>query len=261
MKTALSPPLDPDTLRRIAHLGRPPAWDRAPLDWHLRRSTELLRQNATHLLRRRGWSAPAFDEDALRTACGDRGQPGHVFRVDPLVWGFNLTEPQITGALAHFLDTGDVAKRRTAFLAVFGCAFDPSHPHDALEACVKAEADGGNKGRIDLLIKWRKDRDGRKHPYSRCLAIEAKTGGYKISNDQLTRYRRRVVRGLKIDDPTLAVVAPRRDRHTEKKLNENRDWRFATWRSVLWRFERELGRLGGDPDQEFARFRRTIWHL
>ncbi len=242
-----------DVCARIAAVAQSPVWQPELIRRHVVRSTALLRECARDIVRNASWTAPAFDLQAIRLVHGDRGQAGHALRVDPLGWGFALRETQVTRGLAHFLNIGDIVRRRRALLRAFGCN-DGATDAELRDAMVAYEHRVAEGRRMDLVVLW------SQRGVSHCVAVEAKLG-HRISPRQLATYKREIVRRLRIDAPLLVVVAPRRGRMDDKELRRNPSWRFITWRNLMLKFERALGEQGGDADVEFARFRRTIWNL
>lgn len=204
------------------------------------------------------------DRLALLTAqAGDRlpalrqfyGLPGisHAFHVEPVPW-IRLTEVQATVGLAGFLRAGGSA-RAAAFLR----ALDPSvnWPDSLSEVSVTPEMPVPG-GRIDILVTA--VHAGRTWG----AAVEAKVGHHLGDNplaDYATAARKR---GLKLNTPpdesrtgSLVVLGRSMSRADEAVLAKNRRWIFVTWSTMLRRLERELSGL--PDDDEFVRFRRTLW--
>ena len=187
----------------------------------------------------------------------------HFFHAAPLGWvgRARLTEPQVTKAIAYFLHSEDPITRGgrvRALLTALG-----SRTEDvAGNARATAEASvAGKRQRIDLLVEW---RDGR--GFDRAAAIEAKFG-HGVTTGQLPAYRghllrvERRYRGAEHDGgpepPLLFVVSSDYRKGDARALAKNRDWRWKSWRSLLLAWDRFL-----DPqhdDEEFRRFRRTLW--
>ena len=182
----------------------------------------------------------------------------HLFRVEPIVWA-RFTEPQFTKGFAYFLDMPAVRIQRIrALLAALGAG---RLCEDMCDVTVTAEAPTARKRRsvgakrIDLLIEW-KDSSEQKNRYA--AAIEAKLPGHHVTVGQLPAYRR-YLKNRKISQErwVLTVVSPRRDAHTNKALDRNRDWRWMAWRDLLVAHERALP-VKCDDDA-YLQFRRTLW--
>lgn len=176
-------------------------------------------------------------------------RPDHAFQVDPLRWGFGLTEPMATKTLARLLSagSGDIrAQRISAFLQAVGIPEDPDRM-SALEHCrIVAEQD-----RIDLKLVW-KDKANR----NVVVIIEAKFG-HKVTDGQLSAYRKAVSALhktkplasilLTLDKGVLAALHPQ-----QRKL-----WKQVDWRVFWLRFER-LRPIEHDADLQM--FLHTLWH-
>ncbi|MYE02455.1 MAG: hypothetical protein F4Y03_14505 [Alphaproteobacteria bacterium] len=187
----------------------------------------------------------------------------HFFHAAPLGWVTRiwLTEPQVTKAIAYFLHSEDPvtrAGRVGALLNALGSRLEGG----LAKAQAKAEAPvAGKRQRMDLLVKW---QDGR--GFDRVAVIEAKFG-HDITPGQLPaylghlhrvekHYRRDKSRGSP-EPPLLFVVSPRYRKSDAQVLDDNEDWCWKSWRSLLLAYDRFL-----DPqhdDEEFRQFRRTLW--
>lgn len=194
---------------------------------------------------------------ALESTFGLKRQP-HLFRADPVVWA-KFTEPQFTKGFAYFLDMPAVRIQRIrALLVALGAGW---LCEDMCDLTVTAEAPtawkrrSARKRRIDLLIEW-KDSSVQKNRYA--AVIEAKLPGNRITVGQLAAYREHLKdRKISQERWLLAVVSPRRDAHTDKMLDKNRDWRWMAWRDLLIAHERALP-VECDDDA-YLQFRRTLW--
>lgn len=231
----------PSRVPVLAALGVPPRWDPAPLRRHHDRER---RRRRGRLARLRSLPRPDFGASQLAAFFGDHGEATHLFRAAPLDWGFALTEPQATKGLQRFLEADASGRRTRAFLAALGATGSET----ISDLSVEAEAPTRNGGRIDLLLEWR-DEDA-----PRAAAVEAKFGA-AVSAGQLPDYRRELRE--RAADPLLVLLTPPAREKDRKRLRRNRDWRPLSWPVLLLRFERALA--PGDPDPEFARFRRTLW--
>ena len=189
--------------------------------------------------------------------------PHHLFHALPVKW-VQLTEPQATKAFAEFLNADEQTIRRRrriqAFLRALGSGREMSNIvlH---KAYVSAEASAGKGKRIDLLLGW-KDTAG----FDRGAVVEGKFG-HSITPGQLKTYKQylrktierryRKSQSTAAETPLLYVVSSRRRPHDEKKLKQNKGWRWISWRSLLIAFDRVLE--PDDDDYEFRQFRRTLW--
>lgn len=231
------------------------SWNAEPL---LRHATRRWRSLTIATARLRGLPRPRFLNDRLHGFFGEPTRRGHFLSVEPLTWGFRLTEPQATGGLAHFLGADPSGGRIRALLS----SLDAVEPGAELEeARIAAEATSrtycsskskrgqrkaGPARRIDLLVTW------RQAGVRRALAIEAKFGA-DFQDAQLSTYRRELRKEF---GPTRLVLLALGGREKDrKKTARNADWALVSWRTLLIRLERALS----DDNQEFARFRRTLW--
>lgn len=179
-------------------------------------------------------------------------QAGHAFHVEPHGW-LRLTEVQATKGLAAFL-----TERGSGHVLAFLRALAPEVAWPAQFSGSKALAEvPAGRGRIDLVLC------GEHGGQIWGAAVEAKFD-YHARYNPLPEYR--VTAGKLGVVPTpgeegargvLRILGRRSDRPTTKRLNKNKDWRFVGWRAVLFRFERELADMA--DDDEFRRFRRTLW--
>ena len=187
----------------------------------------------------------------------------HFFHATPLGWVNRawLTEPQVTKAIAYFLQSEDPVTREgriRALLSALGSRLDGGLGN----ARAKAEAPvAGERKRMDLLVEW---QDGGR--FERAAVIEAKFGG-DVTKGQLKSYRhhlRRVERRYRRaehdggPEPELLLVVSRKyQKSIARALAKNKHWRWKSWRSLLLAYDRFL-----DPqhdDEEFRRFRRSLW--
>jgi len=202
-------------------------------------------------------------------ACGFFGPDGdgHALRYPPLYIGFTPHEPQITKALAHFLNGEGDAETRVnrvrsfiaALFAVTGRSAPPPLDLDSLDRGVTVEteerfqprkrATRRRDRRIDLLVRWT-GRDGK----ARGALVEAKFG-HHATKDQLPAMRAHAIERFDdLDHAALFVVAAQSDRLAER----NRDWTRVRWEALSRRWEAALSETG-DDDTDFARFRASLW--
>ena len=195
-------PFDAGPLRRHGNrLADPVAYalqrgklDFAPPDWipgrdALRRFSVLLsgafaRAVQDGLLRVRQLPHWRQARQAMEGAFGFN-RAHHFFHAAPLGWVNRawLTEPQVTKAIAYFLQSEDPVTREgriRALLSALGSRLDGGLGN----ARAKAEAPvAGERKRMDLLVEWQ-DGGG----FERAAVIEAKFGG-DVTKGQLKTYR------------------------------------------------------------------------
>ena len=187
----------------------------------------------------------------------------HFFHAAPLGWvtRVKLTEPQVTKAIAYFLQSEDPVAREgriRALLSALGSRLDCGLGN----ARAKAEAPvAGKRQRMDLLVEWQDSRG-----FDRAAVIEAKFG-HGITKDQLKTYRRHLRRverhyrraehdgGPELE--LLFVVSPGHRKNNAGALARNKRWRWKSWRSLLLAYDRFLDPQHDDVD--FRQFRRILW--
>lgn len=182
----------------------------------------------------------------------------HSFGVAPHQW-LTLLETQATAGLAHFLGDGTGHECRARVLALFA-------------ACGDRTLDGATIDRVGAIAEPRL-RDGKRldlFTYARgrddidhILVIEAKFG-HEVGPAQLRSYEEALPayaaeHGLKLDTSRLRLllVGSRLTPKRRTSLAQNTSWRFLTWRELVLGLDRHVGRDA--DDNEFRRFRRTIW--
>lgn len=179
--------------------------------------------------------------------------PSHSFHAEPHHW-LRLTERQTTMGLASFLTEGG-SDRVLAFLRAL--APEIAWPGDLCEVRALAEAPAP-KGRIDLLVT------GTSGGKVWGAAVEAKFRHHPRHNP-FSAYRNAALAEQLViaagpgSEPTgaLRILGQVCCGVTTQRLNKNKDWRFVGWKTVLRRWEFEL--RGLPDDDEFRRFRRTVW--
>lgn len=156
---------------------------------------------------------------------------GHFLNQPPGVFQ-RLREPQITKALqALILNAPSRTLERSQGL------FDAMLGAGAPRLVSIKDVAADDETRMDLAVHAI-DADG----VARCLVIEAKFE-YVLSDDQLVKYRRRLLGAYPIANRRhLYVVAPRQSDRTSEVLAraENSEWRFATWGRLLLNWQRSL---------------------
>jgi hypothetical protein len=170
----------------------------------------------------------------------------HCFSVPPYSWAA-FHEPQITKGIAHFLSIGTGLQRRLRIYAFLRALRVPGLPNDA-ESLKTVEAIA-EQGRIDLKVLATTTGGVRIG-----AVIEAKLG-HKITSGQLPKYKKLSLAAA--DELLLCVVAPGGTKSSRRALKKNESWQFHTWRSVLLALEEHLPAQA--DDDEFRRFRRTVW--
>ena len=136
-----------------------------------------------------------------------------------------LTEPQVTKAIAHFLQSEDPIAREGrigALLSALSCRLEGGSGN----ARVSTEAPVAGKRSIDLLVEW---QDGR--GFDRALVIEAKFG-HDVTPGQLSAYRRhlrRIERRYRRAEhdggpELLFVVSPDYRKSDARALARNKYW-------------------------------------
>lgn len=202
------------------------------------------RQLAANKLIKRVDVAPAVLDEVFAT-----GRPDHAFRLEPLRWGFGLTEPMATKTLARLLSAGSGevrARRISAFLQAVGIPEDRDRIA-ALEHCrISAEQD-----RIDLKLVWKDDADR-----DTVVIVEAKFG-HKVTKGQLSGYRKAV--SVMHKAPPFASILLTLDDGVLSDLHEKQRkiWKQVDWRVFWLRFER-LRPIEHDADLQM--FLNTLWH-
>ncbi|MCA1649326.1 MAG: PD-(D/E)XK nuclease family protein [Acidobacteria bacterium] len=181
----------------------------------------------------------------------------------PHAWA-ELLEPQITKAFAHFLSAGGNAQRAARILAFLKATVGPAllpalqqmSVKDIRSAASQAEATSGDRRRIDL-IAWLERRDGQRLG----AVIEAKVG-HHITEGQLRSYEgpaRQDPYRLEPKHTAFLVVAPALTRPLARQLRGHPNWLFLPWRVLIMRLDSEMTAAGCDDD-DFVRFRRTLWN-
>lgn len=212
--------------------------------------------------------APGYDARALAELCGDVRSSRHAFAAPALDWGFNLSEPQVTAALAHFLSASQrepaQSGRCAAFLRALYRAAGVSERKPRLDLFpdrlagpvdVQAERPIGSR-RVDIALEWKEH--GKQ---SRMILIECKFN-HHITPGQLPAYRQFAKRKVDDGSQALFVIVDRLAGRTARAIARNKDWIPLTWRALVRRLEQELESVESTADSaDFARLRRTIWAM
>src|SRR5690554_1423243 len=229
----------------------------------------LLHMPALISAARAGNWLPDYSAAAFMQLWGNLTDHGHAFNAPSINWGFNLTEPQCTKALAHFLCADGNAElsrvRCAAFVrALYRAAGISTGNCLKLEkvepGSLKVEAERAvGKKRIDLALEWKEEATNGESD-QRLILIEGKFN-HHVTKSQLSIYRQFANRHVKSPARALFLVIDRMTSHTARMLNYNREWIPLTWRALIRRLEIEMASLEVPPDHDFARLRKTIWEM
>lgn len=240
----------------------PPSYDRRALLAANRWWGDLQQYVFSSPLLRRIPTLPTYDSEAIRRLF-NFGE-SHCFDVPPHAWA-KFHEPQITAGLVHFLNAGSGDRQLSRALAFYdaacsctGRSFTPIAAADVVDFDAIAEEPTATKrekrgrkrvqsGKLDVLVHFEL-ADG-----ARCgVALEAKFD-HSLSKGQLEKYLKHLEakRRWNLDKSALILVARR-----PASLGPKSGWLAVTWWQFLTRFERAIA---DHDDDEFKRFRRTIW--
>ena len=168
-------------------------------------------------------------------------RPDHAFAATSLDWGLNLSEPQITRALAHFLSQGN-AEIRSLRLAAFLSAIGISVTAESLTDCsVQAEND-----RIDLKVTWP----------GNVVVIEAKFG-HKVTEGQLKKYRTAARMNYPSHDIGYVLLALCPAARAPLKGRQRNIWTFCSWKQFFLMFERKRPH---EDNPSLSIFLNCLWH-
>lgn len=167
----------------------------------------------------------------------------HGFSAKSINWGFSPTEPQITGAIAHFLsydNYGEIGRQRAiAFLKALSVPID-----DNVKIYVEAEKGIYSKKRIDIYFEW------GKRPNKSISIIEAKFG-HIVTSGQLSKYKSYANNNS--DNQFLFLLTNKGEAN-----KRNIDWKPISWFKLLRNWEEELSNLNCNDD-DFQRFKANLW--
>lgn len=216
---------------------------------------------------------PDYSTAAVTQLWGDVTDPGHVFNAQAIDWGFNLTEPQCTKALAYFLGAeGDESLSRhrcAAFVrALYRAAGLSNHTgllslENVKPGTLILEAEKVvDRGRVDLALEWKDKERVNQASDRRLILIECKFN-HHVTEDQLLIYRKHADRHAKGVPRALFLIVDQMTSQAARELRRscNKEWIPLTWRALIRRLEIELMALGLPADQDFVRLRRTIWNM
>lgn len=188
---------------------------------------------------------------------GFAGRP-HAFDAARYEWTW-LREPQITGALAHFLAAGPFAKRcervRAFLMAACECAGATQLADRLGEAEIIAAEAVAEESRVDLIVHATTASTERLG-----LVVEAKFGHHLTPRQLPAAVRHAATRRLSSANAVFLVVVPHRGDVGTRILSRpaNREWRPVSWWALLAAFERRLP--AHVDDEAFRALRHTIWH-
>ncbi|MEZ5477369.1 MAG: PD-(D/E)XK nuclease family protein [Thiolinea sp.] len=206
---------------------------------------------------------------------GNLHSPQHFFHYPSIQWGFQLQEPQVSRALAHFLAQSPLLCR--SFIEALFATGQPEDDSEATPAPdfanrrnyadfaasyrVQAEAPTAQAQRIDLVITWKQAGEAC------CLVMECKFG-HHLTQGQLPAYQQYAAAHSDHEHLYCFVVARRYSRPDRHKLRHRRNrsfWRQVEWLALLRRWEHALTQEEPRLEQslalleDFPRFRRTLW--
>lgn len=242
--------LESETLRFAGRLGRVV---RSVFDADALIRYERLRRHSLHAilpkLSRLAQNQRLITAKSLNVIYG-LSRDHHSFDAPTLNWGFGLTEPQTTKALAHLLNRGPThvrAKRITALLCAMKSPNIPTEG-EARSAIVEAEI-----SRIDLALKYKKEGAEK---YT-AVIVEAKFG-HIITEGQLKKYRKVVNadRDIEFGQTDWVVLGIDESARRGLKGNQWNNWRFVSWRELWLRFEK-LRPVEDDPNLTI--FLKWLW--
>jgi len=234
-----------------------PEWETATLDKRYRSLLDSIRAGFQPLGELLSRSTITVEKDVLGKVYGDLNCEQHMFRVDPLNWGFDISETQVTRGLVHFLSE---PMRKVARLKAFFSAFGIDKPAGSILRNAKISAEtpvsaAEKTGRIDIEILYDPctQQNGSK-THQKAIIIEAKLA-HRVTPDQLEVYPKDAKQ--RIVEPAFFILA--QFAGDEAKLNdEQRDtWKVVYWDQILMALEKTL--LPDEFDTDFQLFRRTLW--
>lgn len=175
-----------------------------------------------------------------------------------LCWGLSLKEPQITKAIALFLDHSDYKikfMRVLSFLNALGCHLTPElSVEDNIDISYEHPcSDEENPKRIDILIRWTKPNN-----IIFSVVIEAKINS-TISDNQLKAYIAWTTKEKINPRNTSYLFISRRvnsgDRAQMRASGVN--WKVNIWHRFLRSWEGKI--KNNIDDDDFRQFRSTLW--
>ncbi|PLX36230.1 MAG: hypothetical protein C0606_16160 [Hyphomicrobiales bacterium] len=231
----------------------PFSFDPKPLVAFDARRTDTMRRGFRPLAKlASGEGGPIFSVLKLERLFGVLSS-GHSLSAHEIDWGIHLTEPQTTKAIVHLLqpDGSDKqASRLAAFLKALGT---PDVPNLELLRSAEIEAERPvDGGRIDIEVRIPCSPNADSW---RPILVEAKFG-HTLTKGQLGKYTRSVSAKPYVDKAADFVVLAQYDRERAHISEDDKEWRFLTWRELWLRFERLRPR---DDDPNFTIFLNMLW--
>lgn len=261
--------LETPAWRGFAKRTQETAFDLASLRNTQHVTSRRLRNGLPELQRQVPAESGLWSSETIHKAWGIKPS-AHALYGSPLDWGFDLTEPQITRALSHFLSPENFGDRGTARAIAFLTALCKVGGNEQLAERLEklgpdvrltvvpehtVPGDKKRKGAIDLLFRLH-DQDERI-----AIVVELKLG-HVVTAGQLPNYRNYIIHSenYDLDKSGFFVVGQKYTSKDRKADSRNKDWTFVRWAGLFRRFEINLS-LGcpDDDDEEFRRFRRTAW--
>lgn len=248
-----------------------PKWCSEALDNMRRHFAGTVRKNLSTLSQ--GWTGrPTFSSESIALLFGDISQHSHVFHVSDILWGFNLTEPQVTKGWAYFLSTSSsISKGMTSRSHLFlESLFEITQTEGecsnvwagvpSIHVIAEQGLVGSNKRYVDLLFQ-----ENSYTGDALVTAIEFKIG-HVATEGQLDDMRKRIsnknskINGMKVNAAHLFFVAPNVE-GLQGKEARSKGWKPVPWFSLMRKFDRKLMDNPGFDDPDFQRFRRSVWAL
>lgn len=265
------------------------AWRSAPhlpIDWVQDRGRDLLLNqivridrrllNHVHVLDNRTWTPQVstgwtVQREPISEFYGDVLDTNHSFCHTPLV-PFSFHEPQLTKGLGHFMGEHYKTKHTDATTRLFieSTFRSVPDPDKTMSAFLNATTDRSiqidlvtteepiddhtqSSRRTDLVIR------GTHNDKIWCMIFELKID-HIITNQQLAHYKSKL---CSQHDSTYLFVITKKvtpTDHIARRKDENRDWLFLSWRTILRLSDRAVTeRDHSDVPDDFHRFRRSLW--
>lgn len=214
------------------------AWDSSPIRSYIDAADKSVGSSVPKLST---WKQPAFNRTEIDKLFGL--SESHFLNAKHLDWGFELTEPQATRGLAHFINKSHRNERAKAILHGLGVRPLPER--------IELKEAQAEQDRIDLLLVWQ-EVDGEKHS----TVVEAKFG-HSVTEGQLSKYRKSVKSRHRRSNTDYVLLLVDPEQHVRLRGTQNRLWRKSSWASLLLGIEQALP-IEAD-DEDFQRFRRMLW--
>lgn len=181
-----------------------------------------------------------------------------ALNVMPLSWGLSLKEPQISKALAVFLNHRDEAIKRMR-VQQFLSAFDILLPPDAFHISIENEQmfpamNDFNGGQIDLCISWYSPDE------TYCAAIIEIKLGSALGDEQLRKYEN-YANGTYQKVSYIFLIESLKNKDMVEIESADKHWPIYYWWAFLrnWESQIQVSENSGD-DLKFQQFRSTLWN-